>query len=91
MDLRGKLKDELKQSTGPNSRVFYQNQSFAETAVNALEQRTLLDVDSEPYDHVYFSINDMFTYCVNVNCFHLDGIHVIRVSSVHWVDNNFCS
>ena len=47
MDIRGKLKDELKQKD-PKSRVYYQNQSFAETAVNALEQRTLLDVDSEP-------------------------------------------
>ncbi len=47
MDLRGKLKDELKQKE-PNSRVYYQHQSFAESAVNALEQRALLDVDSEP-------------------------------------------
>ena len=47
MNIRGKLKDELKQKD-PNNRVFYQNQSFAETAVNALEQRTLLDIDSEP-------------------------------------------
>jgi hypothetical protein len=47
MDIRGKLKDELKHKD-PHSRVYYQNQSFAETAVNALEQRTLLDVDSEP-------------------------------------------
>lgn len=47
MSLRGKLKDELKQKD-PNSRAVYQHQSFAETAVNALEQRTLLDIDSEP-------------------------------------------
>lgn len=47
MDLRGKLKEELKQ-TDPTKRTYYQNQSFAESAVNALEQRTLLDVDSEP-------------------------------------------
>jgi hypothetical protein len=47
MDIRGKLKHELKQND-PNSRLFYQHQSFAETAVNALEQRALLDVDSEP-------------------------------------------
>jgi hypothetical protein len=47
MDLRDKLKEELKQSDG-NKRTFYQHQSFAESAVNALEQRTLLDVDSEP-------------------------------------------
>ena len=48
MDIRGKLKDELKQKD-PNNRVFYQHQSFAETAVNALEQKTLLDIDSEPF------------------------------------------
>jgi len=42
MDLRGKLKED------PNNRAFYKHQSFAESAVNALEQRTLLDVDSEP-------------------------------------------
>jgi hypothetical protein len=47
MDLRGKLKEELKQND-PSKRVHYQHQSFAESAVNALEQRTLLDVDSEP-------------------------------------------
>jgi hypothetical protein len=47
MDIRGKLKDELKQKD-PKNRAFYQHQSFAETAVNALEQRTLLDIDSEP-------------------------------------------
>ncbi len=47
MDIRSKLKDELKHKD-PNSRGFYQHQSFAESAVNALEQRTLLDVDSEP-------------------------------------------
>ncbi len=47
MNIRGKLKDELKQKD-PKNRAFYQHQSFAETAVNALEQRTLLDIDSEP-------------------------------------------
>lgn len=47
MDLRGKLKEELKQNDA-SKRAFYQHQSFAESAVNALEQRTLLDVDSEP-------------------------------------------
>lgn len=47
MDIRGKLKDELKQKDS-KSRIYYQHQNFAETAVNALEQRTLLDVDSEP-------------------------------------------
>ena len=47
MDIRGKIKSELKEKD-PNSRNFYQHQSFAETAVNALEQRTLLDIDSEP-------------------------------------------
>jgi len=47
MDLRSKLKSELKQKD-PNSRGYYQHQSFADSAVNALEQRTLLDVDSEP-------------------------------------------
>lgn len=47
MDIRDKLKDGLK-NQDPRSRLFYQNQSLAETAVNALEQRTLLDVDSEP-------------------------------------------
>jgi len=47
MDLRGKLKNELKQKD-PNTRTFYQHQQFAESAVNALEQRALLDVDSEP-------------------------------------------
>ena len=44
MDIRGKLKHDSSQS-----RLFYQHQSFAENAVNALEQRTLLDVDSEPF------------------------------------------
>ncbi len=47
MDIRGKLKDELKQQD-PKKRAFYQHQSFAETAVNTLEQRTLLDIESEP-------------------------------------------
>lgn len=47
MSIRGKLKDELKQKE-PGNRAFYQHQSFAETAVNGLEQRTLLDIDSEP-------------------------------------------
>ena len=47
MDLRDKLKDELKQKD-PKGRTFYQHQLFAESAVNALEQRALLDVDSEP-------------------------------------------
>lgn len=47
MNIRGKLKDELKQKDSKN-RAFYQHQAFAETAVNALEQRTLLDIDSEP-------------------------------------------
>ncbi len=47
MDLRNKLKNELKEND-PHSRLHYQNQSFAETAVNALEQRTFLDVESEP-------------------------------------------
>ncbi|CAF1142574.1 unnamed protein product [Adineta steineri] len=55
MDLRGKLKNELKQKD-PNNRLYYQNQSFAETAVNALEQRTLLDVDSEPWNTRHTSI-----------------------------------
>jgi hypothetical protein len=32
----------------PKNQAFYQHQAFAETAVNALEQRTLLDIDSEP-------------------------------------------
>lgn len=47
MHLHGKFKDEFKQND-PLSRVYYQHQAFAETAVNALEQRTFLDVDSEP-------------------------------------------
>jgi hypothetical protein len=47
MDLHGIRKAELKQKD-PNSRVNYQHQSFAESAVNALEQRALLDVGSEP-------------------------------------------
>jgi pyruvate kinase len=55
MNIRGKLKDELKQKD-PNNRVFYQHQSFAETAVNALEQRTLLDIDSEPWNTRHTSI-----------------------------------
>ncbi|CAF2750967.1 unnamed protein product [Rotaria sp. Silwood2] len=55
MHLRGRLKDELKQND-PRSRVFYQHQAFAETAVNALEQRTLLDVDSEPWNTRHTSI-----------------------------------
>ncbi|CAF4841462.1 unnamed protein product, partial [Rotaria magnacalcarata] len=40
----------------PRSRVYYQHQAFAETAVNALEQRTLLDVDSEPWNTRHTSI-----------------------------------
>ncbi|CAM4774898.1 unnamed protein product [Rotaria magnacalcarata] len=55
MHLRGKLKDECKQND-PRSRVYYQHQAFAETAVNALEQRTLLDVDSEPWNTRHTSI-----------------------------------
>ncbi|UJR15392.1 hypothetical protein I4U23_002340 [Adineta vaga] len=55
MDMKGKLKDEIKQKD-PNSRLFYQHQAFAETAVNALEQRTLLDVDSEPWNTRHTSI-----------------------------------
>jgi hypothetical protein len=47
MDLRGKLKEELKQGDA-SKRAYYQHQQFAESAVNALEQRTFLDVDSEP-------------------------------------------
>ena len=46
MNIRGQLKHELKKD--PNNRIFYHHQSFAETAVNALEQRTLLDIESEP-------------------------------------------
>ena len=45
MDIRDKIKDEIKKD--PRNRL-YQHQQFAATAVNALEQRTLLDVDSEP-------------------------------------------
>ncbi|CAF1217691.1 unnamed protein product [Rotaria sordida] len=55
MHLRGRLKDELKQSNS-KSRALYQHQAFAETAVNALEQRTLLDVDSEPWNTRHTSI-----------------------------------
>ncbi|CAF3558347.1 unnamed protein product [Rotaria sp. Silwood1] len=55
MHLRGRLKDESKQNE-PTSRGFYQHQAFAETAVNALEQRTLLDVDSEPWNTRHTSI-----------------------------------
>jgi len=55
MDIRGKLKDELKQKDS-KSRIYYQHQNFAETAVNALEQRTLLDVDSEPWNTRHTSI-----------------------------------
>jgi hypothetical protein len=47
MDLHEKRRAELKQKD-PNSRLNYQHQSYAETAVNALEQRALLDVGSEP-------------------------------------------
>lgn len=47
MDIRGKLKEELKQKD-PRTKALYQHQSFAETAVNSIEQRTLLDIDSEP-------------------------------------------
>jgi len=55
MSIRGKLKDELKQKE-PGNRAFYQHQSFAETAVNGLEQRTLLDIDSEPWNTRHTSI-----------------------------------
>jgi hypothetical protein len=72
MNIRGQLKDELKQKD-PKNRVFYQHQSFAETAVNALEQRTLLDIDSEPYvKHFYLSLNSF-------SLKYIDGILVIRV------------
>jgi hypothetical protein len=47
MDLNVKLNCELKQKD-PNSRISCQHQLFAETAANALEHRTFLDVDSEP-------------------------------------------
>jgi len=47
MDLRNKLKKELKNGDS-GQKNHYQNQSFADTAVNALEQKTLLDIDSEP-------------------------------------------
>lgn len=47
MSIRGKLKDEMKQKD-PQDRAIYQNQAFAEMAINALEQRALLDIDSEP-------------------------------------------
>ncbi|CAF4837786.1 unnamed protein product [Rotaria magnacalcarata] len=47
MSIRGKLKEELRQSD-PTAKGLYQHQSFAETAVNGLEQRTLLDIESEP-------------------------------------------
>ncbi|CAF5122740.1 unnamed protein product, partial [Rotaria sp. Silwood1] len=47
MNIRGQLKEELKQKN-PNNRAFYEHQSFAETAVNGLEQRALLDIDSDP-------------------------------------------
>jgi pyruvate kinase len=49
MDLHEKRRAELKQKD-PNSRLNYQHQSYAETAVNALEQRALLDVGSEPWN-----------------------------------------
>jgi hypothetical protein len=47
MDVRGKLKDEPKHKDSDH-RDHFQHQSFAESAVNALQQRALLDVDSEP-------------------------------------------
>ena len=47
MQLRNNYKDKIKQSES-EGRVYYQHQSFAATAVNALEQRTLLDIESEP-------------------------------------------
>lgn len=46
MDLHSKF-NELKQND-PTIRAYYQHQAFADSAVNSLEQRTLLDVDSEP-------------------------------------------
>ncbi|CAF4348899.1 unnamed protein product [Rotaria socialis] len=55
MSIRGKLKEELKQSD-PNVKGLYQHQSFAETAVNGLEQRTLLDIESEPWNTRHTSI-----------------------------------
>ncbi|CAF1497149.1 unnamed protein product [Adineta ricciae] len=53
MDIRDKIKDEIKKD--PRNRL-YQHQQFAATAVNALEQRTLLDVDSEPLNTRHTSI-----------------------------------
>lgn len=47
MDLRNKIKQQAKNGNASGEK-FYQNQSFADTAVNALEQKTLLDIDSEP-------------------------------------------
>ncbi|CAF1202776.1 unnamed protein product [Rotaria sp. Silwood1] len=55
MNIRGQLKEELKQKN-PNNRAFYEHQSFAETAVNGLEQRALLDIDSDPWDTRHTSI-----------------------------------
>ncbi|CAF4969603.1 unnamed protein product [Rotaria sp. Silwood1] len=48
MNIRGQLKEELKQKD-PNARAIHEDQSFAEAAVNALEQRTLLDIDADPW------------------------------------------
>lgn len=47
MDLRNKSKNQLTQND-PNGRGHLPPQVYAESAVNALEQRALLDVDSEP-------------------------------------------
>ncbi|CAF1286311.1 unnamed protein product [Rotaria magnacalcarata] len=55
MSIRGKLKEELRQSD-PTAKGLYQHQSFAETAVNGLEQRTLLDIESEPWNTRHTSI-----------------------------------
>ncbi|CAF0856695.1 unnamed protein product [Rotaria sordida] len=55
MNFRGQLKEELQQRD-PNGRAHYAHQSFAETAVNGLEQRTLLDIDSDPSSTCHTSI-----------------------------------
>lgn len=72
-DLRGKLKEELKEKNH-HSKIYYQHQSLAENAVNALEQRTLLDVDSEPWRFFsrFFVWRKIFVFCSSSSSFEME-------------------
>ena len=84
MNIRGKLKDELKQKDSKN-RAFYQHQAFAETAVNALEQRTFTRHWLGTVSSLCFSPRSSHSLPLSI-----DGIRVIRASSVHWVRFDRC-